>query len=613
MAPPFKKLSPKAVKLFANDLKAYSKVCLRIRTKGGLDRRSGEIRPAEMAPLTFNESQDLVHEILRDQYQRIGCVRAIILKARQLGMSTYTSARFFRKLHLWPNQQAIVIADELDRSQTLFGMYDRYHAYLPDEMRPMVRYTSKKKEIIFDNPRDNERAGSPGLGSGISVETAGDTATGRGSTIQLAHLSEMGEWDNAEDVFVSLIQAVPDYESEVIIESTAKGVGNMFHRMWLAAEEGEGVTEGSNGFIAIFIPWWFHQEYTLKLSPTQRREIRDTLDEEERAYMEVGFRFRGETVKLTEGQIAWRRRTIAIKMQGNKRAFRQEYPATPEEAFLVSGSCFFDELALKDYELRAITPKRRAMLVEVGGGVVIRPSELGYLKIWDLPDEKSQYVIAADTASGREVAASSSSFSDPDSERGGRDFSSADVVDVVGRRQVAQLHGRMAPEVFADQLALLGRFYSSEQRSGLRTSALLAPEKNHHSGETVIKRLKERHRYPNLYTHRSLNRRFDKRTEMLGWVTTVETRMPMLDNLAALVRDGSFEIRSKDSLKEMATFVLGEDGKPQAQQGAHDDRVISLAIACYLMQQGGWEPPKHADEPDLLVTAGTSPTGMFTY
>lgn len=607
-------VSAEALRLFASDLEAYGKVCLKIRTK-----------QATVENISFNASQRLVHEALAAQYRRTGRVRAIILKARQQGMSTYTAARFFRKLHLWPNHNAVVIADEVDRAQTLFTMYDRYHDFLPDEVRPMKRYGSKKKELYFDNPKDAERGNQPGLGSGISIETAGDTAAGRGSTIQLAHLSEMAFWPNALDVYVSMIQAVPDKGSEVIIESTANGVGNLFHQMWLQAEEGEGKTEGGNGYVAIFIPWWWHEEYTLKLTPKERRYMQDTLDERERELHEDGVEFRGERHKLTLGQLAWRRQTIREKMHGDERIFRQEYPATPEEAFLASGSCFFNEEDLKRLNQRTESPKRRGMLVSIHDrGVILSPSELGYLRVWKRPGEddnpdspvRSIYVIAADTASGKQVAASHNRLSDPEGEQGGRDFCSADVIDVVRREQVAQLHGRMAPEIFAEQLNLLGRFYSTEQRTGLRTPALLVPEKNHSSGETVLHLLKNVYQYPNLYRHKRINRRFNRPTDTLGWVTTTETRMPMLDTLAACVRDDSLRIYSADTIREMFTFVRGDDGKPQAQEGAHDDRVISIGIGAYVMEQGGFELARHTEEADQdddreLVSA--SPTGWFDY
>lgn len=618
-------ISEAALKLFAQDLRTYGKVCLQIPTKG----RIGE--PPKMVPFEFNESQDLVHDILKEQWARTGRVRAIILKARQMGMSTYTSGRFFRKLHLWPNHNASVIADELDRAALLFGMYDTYAHHLPDEMKPMMRWVSKQKQLQFDNPKDKMRSQTPGLNSGITVETAGDAMAGRAGTIHLAHLSEMSAWPNAKEVMLSVLNACPDYGSEVIIESTARGVGNLFHQIWEEAYEGEGLVEGPNGFIAIFIPWWWHSEYRLNLTKKERRYILDTLDDYEKRAMSEGFEFRGETYALSPEQIAWRRQTIREKAMGDQRAFEQEYPATPEEAFIASGAGFFDEDSVKRHYMPSCkTPEFRGHLMELKSpvhAIVPVPTALGQLRIWEMPrpadwdkdDPGGTYVIAADTASGKNVAAQASAFDDPDREKGGRDFCSADVVEVRTRRQVAQLHARMAPEEFARQLDLLGRFYGTEERTGLRRPALLAPEGNHESGRTVVKLLKDRYRYPNLYRHRNISRRFSKTGEMYGFMTTVETRRPMLDNLAEHVRGripepgGDTWLPCKDTLREMLTFVLGDDGKPQAQEGAHDDRVISLAIALFLLEIHTWHTPKNQDVTELDEQVGTSPTGMFQW
>ena len=618
-------ISKAALKTFSNDLRTYSKVCLQIPTKGKL----GE--PPKMVPFTFNESQDLVHDILAEQYARCGRVRAIILKARQMGMSTYTSGRFFRKLHLWPNHNASVIADELDRASLLFGMYDTYAHHLPDEMKPMVRYGSKQKQLIFDNPRDKQRSGTPGLKSGITVETAGDEMAGRAGTVHLAHLSEMSAWPNAKEVMLSVLNAAPDYGSEIIIESTARGVGNLFHSMWEEAYEGEGLVEGANGFLAIFIPWWWHSEYRLTLTKKEKAYVRDTLDDYEKACMQEGFEFRGEHYLLSEEQLAWRRQTIREKAMGDRRAFEQEYPATPEEAFIASGAGFFDEESIKKNYLPACRPPEfRGHLMELRDpvhAIVPVPTAMGQLRVWEMPkaadweqgEEGGMYVVAADTASGRNVAAQASVFDDADREKGGRDFCSADVVNVRTRKLVAQLHARMAPEEFARQLDLLGRFYGTEERTGLRRPALLAPEGNHESGRTVVKLLKDRYRYPNLYRHRQISRRFSKTGEMYGFMTTVETRRPMLDNLAEHVRGriphdkNDTWLPNKDTLREMLTFVLGDDGKPQAQEGAHDDRVISLAIALFLLEIHTWHIPVNQDVTELEESVGSSPTGMFEW
>lgn len=598
-----KQLDPDLLKRFMGDLDFYGQACLMIRTK-----------LAEMKPFRFNNAQRIVHRKLHQQFKETGRVRAIVLKARQEGVSTYTAARFFRRLHLMPNQEALVLADELDRARKLFTIYDRFAHHLPPEIQPMMRYVSKQTQMVFDNPDDKLRSQLPGLGSTITVETAKDTAAGRASTINMMHASEMAFWPNAADVWVSLAQAVPDQRSEVIIESTANGVGNFFHQMWLAAEKGE------SGYVPIFLPWWIHEEYTIPLTKGQREDVLGTLDEEERSWVDDGIEFEGERHRLTLEQIAWRRQTINDKLFGNVRAFRQEYPKDPEEAFLVSGNCFFDEDVLKRYHATARPYQRRGNLISKAGAVRFKDAERGWIRIWEPPSDGKTYVIAADTASGRQIGARTGSFDDPESEKGGRDFSSADVLALslvdgqVVREQVAQLHGRLAPEVFAQQLAWLGVYYSTSGGhavAGLRLPALIGVERNHTSGQTVLRCLQQTHRYPRLHYARRMNvRTGETQQERLGFITNAETRMPMLDELAMVLREEQIRIPNVDTIREMQTFIRDHTGKPQAQEGCHDDRVISLAIALQLARNVSLTPPK-GRIPDYAV--GSSPTGLFDY
>jgi phage terminase large subunit len=139
----------------------------------------------------------------------------------------------------------------------------------------------------------------------------------------------------------------------------------------------------------------------------------------------------------------------------------------------------------------------------------------------------------------------------------------------------------MAPEIFAEQLRLLGKFYSCGGPIGgsYRNKALIGVERSHSSGQTVLRLLREHYKYFPLYWHREINRLTRRIGRRVGWVTDVTSRMPMLDALGELVRKDAIEIPSRDLLREMVTFVLWDDGKPQAEEGTHDDRVIALAIA----------------------------------
>ena len=587
------KLPPnKELNRFKKDLGFYGRACLRIRTKR-----------AKLEYLSFNHAQSIVHKRVSDQYAKIGYVRAIVLKARQEGVSTYVAARFFRRLTMAPYQQALVVADDMDRAKTIFSIYDRYWRNMPDEIRPMKRFSQKGQQLWLDNPDEDTRTTRPGLDSMIGVETANNTGAGRASTIQMLHATEMAFWDNAADVWISLAQSVPDDDSEIIIESTANGVGGLFHEMWQSAEAGD------NEFIPIFLPWWIHEEYQSTPGPNQEAEIRSSEDPYERWAQDEGIEWEKKRYKLRPAQLLWRRKTIANKLRGDERAFRQEYPTTAREAFVVSGSGFFDEDALRSYEQDAKVPSRNQIVFsQKGGGVLLRQQERGYLRMWKPPEMDGRYVIAADTASGRRVSAVDASFSDPEREHGGSDFSCADVFEVKTREQVAQLHGRMAPEVFASQLHMLGFLYSVEGAHGRRTTrvpCLVAVERNHSSGETVLQLLKDAYAYPSLYYARPAVRRRSRPGDRLGWITSVETRMPMLDALAAAIRRRDITINAIETIRELYTFVRGDDGRPYAQEGAHDDRVISLAIALAVASVVPQEPVRGEMPKVRVANTGT--------
>lgn len=570
---------------YRQDLTSYCVDCLVIRNK-----------QAKVVPFTFNFAQRFVHARLAQQMRETGRVRAIILKARQEGISTYVAARNYRRVQLYENQRALVIADQRKRGQVLFGIYEMFDRRIPDWIKPEKRWQRSGWRLHYDNPHGT------GLNSELSVETAMDAAAGRGSTVQAVHASELGFWENPEEVWISLMQAVPDFGSEVIIESTANGVGNFFHQMW------EDAVAGDSSFLPIFLPWWIHEEYRLALSPEEKKQLRRELDPWEKTAHTEGFEWEQpddvvptefasgatwnvatQTWTLSLEQLAWRRMVIRDKLRGDLNGFRQEYPSTAREAFLVSGDMFFDEDALLWYEQAAARPRKRQTIRWHLNGAYRRDDSNGELRVWQRRQKDHEYVIFADTASGKKAGERESIFAS-DREQGGRDFSAAWVYDKTKGQYVAKLHGRIPPEAFAQKLMALGYTYaSSNKRSGREVPALLGVERNHKSGETVVRILKDDLRYPNLYYDRQLNRRLNRRTPAAGWVTTESKRTIMLDEFSAEIRARGVSMPDPDTIREMFTFVRNDDGKPEAQEGCHDDRVIAAA-GCIQMARFAFAP-----------------------
>lgn len=281
-----------------NDFERYAGKCLRIRTKDG-----------EIAPLTLNNAQRYIHERLTDQLRETGRVRAIILKGRQQGCSTYTEARYFWRVTHRKGVRVFILTHRDDATNNLYKMAKRFLKHCPPLVRPSTS-VSNSKELHFDV-----------LDSSYGIGTAKAEGTGRSDTIQYFHGSEVAFWHNATSHTKGVMQAIPDAPgTEVILESTANGVGNYFHQQWQMAESGQ------SDFQAIFIPWFWQEEY--------RKEVAEdfSLTQEESEYKTL--------YGLSDGQIAWRRAKIAeLSADGmdGTIGFKQEYPATPAEAFQATG------------------------------------------------------------------------------------------------------------------------------------------------------------------------------------------------------------------------------------------------------------------------------------
>jgi len=272
----------------------YAERCMQIRVKNG-----------KIIPLKLNAPQLFGHRMLEDQRARIGRVRAYWLKGRQQGASTYITSRHFRKTVTGFGLRAAILTHEQQATDNLFEIVNRYYEKLPQELKPHAGNASAK-ELYFDR-----------LDSGYLVATAGTKGAGRSATVQLFHGSEMAFWPNAKDHLAGIGQTVPNEDdTEIIYESTAFGIGNPFHEGWQIATAGEG------DYIPIFTPWFWSTEY-------RRTPPADfVLDADEIEY--------AEALNLDAEQMYFRRLKIRDDFQGDIQQFDQEYPATPEHAFLSS-------------------------------------------------------------------------------------------------------------------------------------------------------------------------------------------------------------------------------------------------------------------------------------
>lgn len=284
-------------KRFEYDFPYYAEKCLVIRPKEG-----GKL------PFILNRAQRFIDSKIEEQKKETGKVRALILKGRQQGISTYTEGRFYWKTSRQEGKSAFILTHEDRATKNLFKMANRYHNDCPEWMKPETE-RSNAKELIFS-----------GLDSGYELGTAGNKEVGRSQTVQYFHGSEVAFWKNAANLTKGVLQTIPDMEeTEVIYESTANGVGNFFHQKWQEAESGE------SEFIAIFVPWYWQEEYE-----SDCEELEFSHDE-----LELLDKYED----MSKRNLAWRRKKIIefnVDGTGGDDSFKQEYPNTSAEAFLES-------------------------------------------------------------------------------------------------------------------------------------------------------------------------------------------------------------------------------------------------------------------------------------
>ncbi len=305
---------------------------LKVRTRTGV-----------FAPLRPNRAQ-------REFERRRGRTN-IVLKARQMGISTWVAGRFFLKTVTLPGTLSVQVAHTQEAAEEIFRVVRRFHNELPEELREGVLRTSRAnaRSLVF-----------PELDSEYRVETAGDPNAGRGLTVQNLHCSEVARWPgDARATLAGLLATMPARGGEVVLESTAQGAHGCFYEEWMHAE--------TNGWVRHFFPWWWEPSYQLDAGE-------DAENEEECALI--------SSHGLTREQIAFRRR---LQRQFGVLA-RQEYPESADDCFLASGSCVFDTEAI-DRRLR-----------DVPAPVERRWS--GALEVWLKPMPGREYLVAVDPAGG---------------------------------------------------------------------------------------------------------------------------------------------------------------------------------------------------------------------
>jgi hypothetical protein len=292
----------------------------------------------------------LVPNRVQREYERRRGQQNIILKARQLGVSTWVAARFFLKTAFVPGILTVQVAHTQEAAESLFKMVHRFYRLLPEDVRESLGpVRSNVRQLRFEG-RDSE----------YRVETAGDRNAGRGLTISNLHCSEVARWPGDASETLQGLRAALIPDGELVLESTPMGASGCFWREWQDAE--------GTGVVRHFFPWWWESAYVSE--PPEE----STLTGEEKHLKAQHC--------LTLGQIGYRR----VVQKRYRELAKQEFAETAHECFLASGNCYFDT---------AVIDQR---LVEVKDP--IRTALGGRLHIWLPPQNGRTYIVGVDPAGG---------------------------------------------------------------------------------------------------------------------------------------------------------------------------------------------------------------------
>lgn len=484
-----------------------------------------------------------------------------VLKGRQQGFTTLITAIQLSYSVTRKNFSGFTLADTADNTEAIFTdkaktVYDR----LPELLHPHEKY-SNRREYFFDKLNSSWR---------ISTATAD---VGRSRTLNFVHFSEVAFFSCPLGELQAAIKPAIVDGAVVIYETTANGF-NDAKTLW-----------DSGSCVNLFYEWWRTPEY--RSDNTEALNTDDPWLRERLSWLKD----RG----LDDRQRAWYAETYASYIDKDK--IRQEYPCTPDEAFIFSGDSVFDSEKVTEAMHRALSikPSRigyftytvtESPVVDENGNKVAGTYDLtdiqwvddagGMVTIHDEPRTQKRdgvvtglcpYVIGADTAGS------------------GQDFWAAKVIDNISKKTVATLHKRsLDADRFTEQLICLGRLYHD---------ALISIEANLSPYPIIV--LTKKYCYHNVFMRERYDKTYDERTKEPGFLTTRATKPAAIDNLVTLFREFPDIECDRETLHEMSVFVRKEGGRTEAVEGEHDDLVMALAIAHMSASQQSitWLPVKH--------------------
>ena len=500
-------------------------------------------------PFFLNEVQkefiNILNQAIKDFDEGlITNISLLVLKGRQQGFTTLISAYQLAATTTRKNFEGLTLADESSNAEAIFQnkakfIYDR----LPEILKPTEKYNSKR-QLLFEK-----------LNSSWTINTA-TKEVGRSRTINFFHGSECAFWRNGIASIQASLGETFTKNAIKIYESTANGF-NDFREMWK-----------SGAHINCFFQWWKTKEYRLNFeTKNMRTKFLNDIDRNKGEWIYDRLKWLRDEKKIDENQLYW----YFKKYQGyiDKELIKQEYPCTPDEAFVASGKCYFNkDNIIKRIDLLEEQENRIEDIGYFKHNIVIKNNRkvitnikwisdpLGCIKLIKKPEEYKPYVLGGDTAGE------------------GSDSFTGTVIDNTNGKIVAVLKHEKDETFYTRQIYCLGWYYNK---------ALIGLETNFSTYPT--KMLAEEYEYPNLYVRDKEDDYTGKIVKAYGFRTDRITRPLILAELQRIFEEEIEKITDIDILKEALTFIKNEKGRAEAQEGCHDDLIMGTAITYYIASQ----------------------------
>lgn len=492
-----------------------------------------------------NVQQDFINKLNKaiEDYKNgiIVDISILILKGRQQGFTTLITAYQLASTIMNKNFQGFTVADEGTNTETIFQNKAKYpYNLLPDALKPTEKFNNKR-QFLFEK-----------LNSSWEVDTATENM-GRSRTINFLHGSECAFWKHGIASTQAGIGEALTKNCIKIYESTANGF-NDFEKMW-----------SSGRHINCFYEWWKTPEYRFNFrDEKQKQKFIEELETKD--WIHERCKWLLEEKKLDLEQIYWYYNKYLNYI--DKELIKQEYPCSPQEAFLTTGLCYFDKEQIVrrllevqkpikkgyfNYTTKAFRDNYGEEYIKIDKYEWVEDEE-GCIEIYEDVQKRHPYVLGGDTAGD------------------GSDFFTAHVLDNITGKQVVKLKQKFNEIEYTMQIFCLGMYYN-EALIGLETNFSTYP----------TNKLDEM-KYPNLYVREKEDTYQDKKEKRFGFKTTPITRPLILAELQSIVLNEIEKINDKETLEEMLKFIKNMDkkGRPEAEVGYHDDLVMALAISFYI-------------------------------